>query len=130
MSSHTKCPLENITYHNSLIFISAPSSHPSNSTGYALNSTHIYLSWDPPPLDEINGLIREYRINVTEAETGTLVQYSVQPGEREFIVGSLQPFHTYHCIIVAYTVDVSPTTATITVRTDEDGKQLQKIRAT
>ena len=73
-------------------------------------------------MEEINGVIREYRINVSEAETGTLLQYIVQPDNREFIIGSLQPFHTYHCIIVAYTVEVSPTTVAITVRTEEDGK--------
>jgi hypothetical protein len=67
-------------------------------------------------------MIREYRINITVAETDTILQYTVGVDSREFIIGSLQPFHTYHCIIVAYTVDISPTTATITVRTDEDGK--------
>lgn len=72
-------------------------------------------------------MIREYRINITEAESGTLLQYMVEADSREFVLGSLQPFHTYHCIIVAYTVGISPTTAIITVRTDEDGEYSSEI---
>ena len=99
----------------------APRSEPSNITGTALNSTHIYLTWDPPPPEDINGVIREYRINVTEGETGNLLQYTTNPDTRELVVGRLHPYYTYHCTVGAYTVEVGPHTA-ITVRTDEAGE--------
>lgn len=110
------------------MWYSAPSSHPSNSTGYALNSTHIYLTWDPPPPEEINGVIREYRINITEEETGTFFQYVVNPDNQILIAGPLHPFYTYHSVIVAFTVAVSPTSTTITVRTEEDSKYMDSAK--
>jgi len=80
------------------------------------------LTWDPPPPEDINGVIREYRINVTEGETGNLLQYTTNPNTRELVVGPLHPYYTYHCTVVAYTIEVGPYTAIITVRTDEAGK--------
>ena len=105
-----------------LIVCTAPGSEPSNTTGTALNSTHIYLTWDPPPPEDINGVIREYRINVTEGETGLLLQYTTNPDTRELVVGPLHPYYTYHCTVGAYTIEVGPYTAIITVQTDEAGK--------
>jgi len=99
-----------------------PGSEPSNATGTALNSTHIYLTWDPPPPEDVNGIIREYRINVTEGETGLLLQYTTDPDTREIVIGPLHPYYTYHCTVVAYTVEVGPYTAIITIQTDEAGK--------
>ena len=107
---------------SSFTICTAPGSEPSNITGTALNSTHIYLTWDPPPPEDINGVIREYRINVTEGETGLLLQYTTNPDTRELVVGPLHPYYTYHCTVGAYTVETGPYTAIITVRTDEAGK--------
>ena len=100
----------------------APGSEPSNFTGTALNSTNIYLTWDPPPPEDINGVIREYKINVTEEETGLLLQYTTNPDTRELVVGPLHPYYTYHCTVGAYTIETGPYTAIITVQTDEAGK--------
>ena len=107
---------------SSFTICTAPGSEPSNITGTALNSTHIYLTWDPPPPEDINGVIREYRIIVTEGETGLLLQYTTNPDTRELVVGPLHPYYTYHCTVGAYTVEVGPYTAIITVQTDEAGK--------
>ena len=122
---HEYCRATANSIHTIFLTITAPTRHPSNSTGYSLNSTHIYLVWDPPPLEESNGVIREYHINVTERETGTLLQYTTEPDILTLIIGPLHPFYTYNCIIAAYTVDVGPTTE-ITVVTEEDGR-LQKF---
>ena len=102
----------------------APASHPSNSTGYALNSTHIYLTWDPPPPEDVNGVIREYRINITEIETGDLRQFTTPPNVRELVVGPLHPYYSYRSTIVAFTIEVGPYSTAITVRTEEDGERI------
>ena len=99
----------------------APSSHPLNSTGYALNSTHIFLDWSPPSLQDVNGIIREYRINVTEGETNALQQLTTDPLTTEILVGPLHPFYTYHCTILAFTVEGGPNTTVISIRTHEAG---------
>lgn len=99
----------------------APGAHPSNLTGSALNSTHISLTWDPPPPLLVNGVIREYRVNVTENATGRVFVFNTSASERELTVGSLHPHYTYHCTITAITVQQGPYTALYDIQTEEDG---------
>ena len=106
----------------SLLYSTAPSGHPSNLTGFALNSTHIFFDWDSPPENRINGIIRQYRINVTEDETGRKFQYITDTETTEKIIGPLHPFYTYHCTVVAYTVEEGPHTDILIIMTNEDCK--------
>lgn len=99
----------------------AAPTHPANLNGYSLNATHIFLQWDPPPENATNGIIREYRINITERLTGIVTQYTTDPDTRELFVGSLHPFYTYQCIIVAHTIEPGPFTEAIVVQTEEAG---------
>ena len=103
-------------------FFTDPSGTPSNTTGLALNSTHIYIDWDPPPLDQQNGELREYRITINEVETSILRTISSDSDVTEAIVGPLHPYYTYNCTILAVTVGEGPPSTVITVRTEEDGK--------
>ena len=96
----------------------APGSHPSNTTGTTLNSTHIYLMWEPP--QDPNGLIHGYRVNVTEVETGRMFQLSTNT--TSIVIGFLHPYYTYNCTVVAVTIAPGPFSSVITVRTDEAGK--------
>lgn len=86
----------------------------------ALSSSSIFLSWNPPLLGERNGIIVEYRINITELDTGnvlTLVSYST------FItVQFLHPYYTYASIVSAVTIDEGPYSEIFIIVTPEDGK--------
>ncbi len=90
----------------------------------SLNSTHIYLTWEPPPPSQVNGVIREYRVNVTEDVTGRVFQYTTTPNDRQLTVGSLHPYYIYHCSVVALTVQLGPYTSVFTIQTAEDGETL------
>ena len=68
-------------------------------------------------------MIREYRINVTEIETGDLRQFTTLPDVRELVVGPLHPYYSYRSTIVAFTIEVGPYSTAITVRTEEDGER-------
>lgn len=92
---------------------------PSNSSGVALNSTHIVLMWDPPPIDQIHGDIQEYRITVIETETGYTTEYSANT--TELIIGPLHPYYVYNCSVQAVTIEPGPPIIII-VRTEEGGK--------
>jgi receptor-type tyrosine-protein phosphatase Q len=94
----------------------APSGRPSNSTGISLNSTHILLSWDPPPLNQTHGEIEEYRITITEYETDSVAVYTSDT--TELVVGPLHPYYIYNCSIQAVTVEAGPPIIII-VRTQE-----------
>ena len=87
----------------------------------SLNSTHIYLTWEPPPPSQVNGVIREYRLNVTEDATGTVLQYTTTPNDRQITVGPLHPYYIYHCSVVALTVQLGPYTSVFSIQTEEDG---------
>ena len=101
-----------------LLHFTAPDFQPSNTTGRALNSTHIYLMWEPP--EDPNGDIREYRVNVTEEETGRRFQLSTNT--TSIIIGSLHPYYKYNCTVVPVTNTPGPFSSVITVRTDEAGR--------
>ena len=100
--------------------ITGPGSHPLNITGSAVSSTHIRLEWNPPHISEHRGIIREYRINVTELETGMEFQFTTEVNE--ILIGSLHPFYIYSCSISAATVDEGPYSDEIVIRTHEDSK--------
>ena len=96
----------------------APSGHPSNSSGVALNSSHIHLTWDPPPVNETHGDIQEYRVTIVEQETGNVVVYTSDV--TELTVGPLHPYYTFNCSVQAVTVEPGPPIIII-VRTQEGG---------
>ena len=109
-----------LTFHPLPCFISAPSASPQNLTGTSVNSQTISLSWSPPPSSDTNGIIREYRVNVTEVETG--VMFFLTTASTSITLQSLHPYYNYRCIVSAYTVGVGPYTAVFNIRTPEDGK--------
>ena len=84
-----------------------------------LNSTSLRITWEPPLLQDQNGVIRGYNIsyNVSNSEE-----------ETDFFVSSttidltgLQKFTFYDVSVQAFTVGSGPTVSTV-VRTDSDGK--------
>ena len=74
--------------------------------------------WEPP--QDPNGDIREYRVNVTEVETGRIFQLSTNT--TSIIIGFLHPYYTYNCTVVPVTNVPGPFSSAITVRTDETGR--------
>jgi receptor-type tyrosine-protein phosphatase Q len=96
----------------------APSSPPQNLTGTSMSSDIITLSWSPPPASDTNGVIREYRVNIREVETGTV--FSLTTTATTITLQSLHPYYTYLCTVSAYTVGVGPYTAVFSIRTPED----------
>ena len=88
-----------------------------------MSSTIITLLWDPPPADAQNGIITQYRINITEVETGRF--FTLFSATTSVNVTSLHPYYTYNCAIAAATmIGVGPYTSVITVVTLQDSKFL------
>ena len=101
-----------------LFTLSVPSSAPQNITVTAFSPHSITLHWSPPPPHSQNGVIREYRVNVTEVETG--MEFHFTTAATSITVPFLHPYYTYECVISAYTVATGPY-AEVTVMTPEDG---------
>ena len=106
----------------SILYLSnytAPDGSPENVTGMATDSITIDLSWDPPPQQLQNGYIVEYRVNVTETDTGD--SFSVTTTDTSLVVTSLHPYYTYSCIVAAVTTGVGPYSTVINITTEEAG---------
>ncbi|XP_054610309.1 roundabout homolog 2-like isoform X2 [Dunckerocampus dactyliophorus] len=67
------------------------------------NSTSISVSWDPPPADQQNGIIQEYKIWCLANETRFHVNKSVDATIRSVVVGGLQAGTQYRVEVAAGT---------------------------
>ena len=107
-------------------FFVAPSSSPRSIRLASVNSTSINTTWAPPPVPEQNGAIREYRINLTEVNTGTVFNFSFQ--ELFQLFTELHPYYTYEIVVAAVTVAVGPYSIPVQIITPEDSKSLSGPR--
>jgi len=105
-----------------LSFSTAPTAPPGNFSVTAINSRTITLSWNPPPFDQINGLLRHYVISFTQNETASESQ--VLSTYTQVTLQSLHPYYTYTCRVAAVTTGSGPYTGNLTVRLPEDGELL------
>ena len=101
-------------------FILAPTSPPLSPTGAAVNSRSVALSWNPPPPEDQNGILRLYIVNITELETGRIIQHTTSATSLQ--VPLLHPYYTYQWRVSAYTVGEGPYTNVSTVTTPEAGQ--------
>ncbi|XP_075876403.1 roundabout homolog 2-like [Nelusetta ayraudi] len=67
------------------------------------NSTSISVSWDPPPSDQQNGIIQEYKIWCLANETRYHINKSVDATIRSVVVGGLQAGVQYRVEVAAST---------------------------
>ena len=100
----------------------APSSSPQNVSIMALSSTSLSVSWDPPSFDSQNGIITEYRINITELETGNVI--SLISFNTFITVQFLHPYYTYVCVVSAVTNAEGPPSEEVVITTPQDGKKV------
>lgn len=92
-----------------------------------VTSDSFYLSWSPPPVEDHNGAITGYVIQVTNASTGETFAVTSQENGTE--IGSLRPFTTYTCVVAAQTsAGVGPYSTTVMIQTDEDGESISESR--
>ena len=103
-----------------LIFLAAPSTPPTNIAVTNASSDSFLLSWDPPPVEDINGVIRYYMIRVTEVETGRI--FHVITNITLLELNKLHPFYMYTSVVAAQTVALGPYSTAVSVRLGEEGK--------
>ena len=98
----------------------APSTSPRSIFLDSVNSTSINTTWEPPLVPEQNGVIREYRINLTETNTGTVLHFNSPEPFQMFT--ELHPYYTYEIVVAAVTVAVGPYSIPVQITTPEDSK--------
>ena len=91
-----------------------------------ITSESFYLSWSPPPVEDRNGPIIGYVIQVTNAGSGE--SFTVIPQENSTEIRSLRPFTTYTCVVAAQTsAGIGPYSTTVMIQTDEAGESVNGI---
>ena len=107
-------------------FFSAPSSPPTNIAVANVSSDSFLPSWDPPPVEDINGVIRYYMLRVTEVETSRTFYVTTNTTLLE--LNGLHPFYMYTSAVAAQTVALGPYSSAISVRLGEEGKMTQLLQ--
>ena len=86
----------------------------------ATYSRTVEFVWTPPPIQQQNGTIRRYIVNLTSVSGGReLITYSQATST---LVHDLHPFRNYTCSVSAETVAPGPFSSAVLFQTPEDGK--------
>ena len=93
---------------------------PQNFEAVPESSTSVTMTWTPPAIENQNGIITGYVINITAMNTQETFQLLVT--NNTLYIDTLAPFTTYVCIIAAHTsVGLGPYSTALIVTTHEDG---------
>ena len=96
-----------------------PSATIQSLSGVNSSSTSLTISWQPPPADDQNGIIRAYNVSYgLPAQEPSSYTTESTPNEMIELIG-LEKFTEYLVIVNAFTVGPGPS-ASVTVRTDSD----------
>ena len=101
-------------------FNAAPSSPPTNVLAFAIDYDSIKILWQPPEASNQNGIIREYTVNLTETDTGTV--YNLISFNNSVIAESLHANYNYSISVRAVTISPGPFSEPVFVLTNENGK--------
>ena len=96
-----------------------PTSPPQLTGAVVRDSRTVILSWSPPDSDKQNGLVREYRIRLTELHSGNVSLFVSLTTNLE--ITSLHPDFTYEWIVAAFTIGVGPYSTVFNFTTPENG---------
>ena len=71
-------------------------------------------------MEDQNGIVREYVVNITEMNTGSTIQKLSTTNS--LTVENLHPYYTYVVIVAAYTIESGPYSTSFLFTTAEHGK--------
>ena len=101
-------------------FYTAPTAAPLSLTVSIVNPTTVAVSWNPPPLEFRNGIIRNYTIRYFESQTNTF--YTVVSQNTSTVISSLHAFYDYSFSVAAFTVLTGPFSNSISIQTPQARK--------
>ncbi len=104
-----------------------PTAPPQDVRGSAVNSKAVEITWNPPPEEHQNGILKGYRVRYAEADSTTEVQDAqmlvLEAGRTDCRISDLKKWTQYKVWVAAYTqIGDGPYSDVIIVQTDEDGR--------
>ena len=98
----------------------APTGPPINLSATVLGATSIQISWQQPLPNLLNGMLREYSIEVVSNRTdGETLSYITS--DHGIQVSSLRPYTVYSIRVAAKTIEAGPYTHPFILLTDIAG---------
>ena len=101
----------------------APASSPVNIMVTNNSPTSVRVSWEAPPIQDRNGEIDEYRLELVEVVTGRQWNRTVI-GRTRFIFDFLEESYDYRVRVAAVTISVGPFSTRFPFTTQPSGKYL------
>ena len=93
-----------------------------NVTVIPVSSTSIGVSWDPPPLEDQNGIITGFSLNYSSVRLLAEGTFQLNFTEGMLIVGGLEEFEEYNFTVAAETESgLGPSSVVLSAVTFEDG---------
>ena len=105
--------------HTMCCFI-APASPPLNMSIEVVSSNSISVTWAAPLVEDQNGIITLYSIQIFSTVTNETTLYQREAHHSQLVIESLHPYYEYDVSIAAETVDVGPFSTPQGVITLED----------
>ena len=84
-----------------------------------MTSTNVSLMWEPPIIQQQNGLIRGYSVSICNQRFDNC--WSELSADTHYTITGLHPFYKYNINIAAVTIETGPSTAYKSVTCLEDG---------
>lgn len=100
------------------LYYIAPASPPAVTTYFVIDSRSVAIQWTPPSVDDHNGIIRKYVVQIQVSGNADTITYNTTGTTA--IIGSLIPSYTYKISVAAYTVATGPFTTPINMTLPED----------
>lgn len=102
-----------------------PSAAPTSIAEFAVDSQTLLVSWDPPPIYSLNGIITEYLARISAQETAEQSQHTTTGNMTSLNIGRLHPDYTYIYTLAAGTgIGRGPFSTFHSVRMPEDSKRV------
>jgi receptor-type tyrosine-protein phosphatase Q len=84
------------------------------------------LEWEPPPINQRNGIIQYYLVTIDQVENATTI--TLIANTTQIIVRNLFPYYTYEVTIAAVTnPGTGPWSSLLTVMLPEAGKLIHNF---
>ena len=101
----------------------APSGPPLNFTIEAITPRTLYFSWEPPPLEQQNGVIIGYVVNIISDSNWMIFQIYSNSSSTNISATHFVPYTVYRCSVAASTEPgTGPYSDEVLILTPEDGK--------
>lgn len=97
----------------------APSAAPTEVSTVPLQPHILRISWQPPPEEFQNGVIRSYAISILSQTSIDRNITVVNSSQLYNSIDSLHPFYVYRVSVAATTVEMGPYSSEVIVRMPE-----------